>query len=313
MTRALLAATVLAAVALLPATAEGAERRPVIVGIGDQKPAMFFDPRFGELGIRHARLVVPWDVLNQRWQRAELWQWLRHARRVRVQPLIAFTHSRLPGRRRVLPSVDHWSRKFAAFREKYPWIRDYATWNEANHCGEPTCRRTKRVAGYWLAMRRRCPQCRILGAELLDFPNMARWVRSFQRHAGEDPEYWGLHNYRDANRMQVLNTRRLLRTTRGKVWLTETGGIVRRLNRSTVGFKESPQHAARATRWVFDKLVKLSPRVERVYLYHWNASTTEDTWDSGLVGPLPELAERPALRVLRRVLREGRRLRELAG
>jgi hypothetical protein len=228
-----------------------------------------------------------------------------------VQPLIAFTHSRLSGRRRVMPSVDHWSRRFEQFRRRYPWIRDYATWNEANHCGEPTCRRVKRVVRYWQAMQRRCPKCRILAAELLDFPNMAEWVREFRAWAGVDPGYWGLHNYRDANRMQTLNTRRLLRATRGKVWLTETGGIVNRINKSTVGFTESPRHAARATRWVFDKLVPLSPRVERVYLYHWNASSPQDTWDSALIGP--DDAERPALGVLRRVLREGRRVQRLAG
>jgi hypothetical protein len=70
-----------------------------------------------------------------------------------------------------------------------------------------------------------------------------------------------------------------------------------------VSFEESPQHAALATRWVFDRLVPLSSRIERVYLYDWNASTPYDTWDSALVGP--DGKSRPAMRVLQRVLDFG--------
>jgi hypothetical protein len=150
-----------------------------------------------------------------------------------------------------------------------------------------------------------CPKCKVLAAELLDFPNMSKWVKQFRRLAHVDPKYWGLHNYRDANRLQTVNTRRLLKATRGRIWLTETGGIVARRNKSSVGFTESPQHAAVATRWVFDRLVPLSNRIERVYLYHWNASSPYDTWDSALVGPDNKV--RPAYRVLERVLDFGLR------
>jgi hypothetical protein len=31
-------------------------------------------------------------------------------------------------------------------------------------------------------------------------------------------------------------------------------------------------------------MMRVSPRIKRVYLYHWNAATTTDSWDSGLVG-----------------------------
>jgi hypothetical protein len=305
--RPLLVAAVALVATALPAEASAAQRHPVVIGIADQKSAMFYDHRFHDLGIRHVRLAVPWDVLSYRWQRVELSLWIRHARRAGVEPLITWTHSRAKGRRRVLPQPAHFGRKFRAFRRRYPWIKDFATWNEANHCGEPTCRRARLLVRYWRQMRRNCKGCRLLAAELLDFPNMTRWVRQFKREARVDPGYWGLHNYRDANRMQTLNTRRLLRATRGKVWLTETGGIVRRRNKSTVGFKESAAHAARATRWVFHRLVPLSRRVQRVYLYHWNASSPKDTWDSALIGP--DGVARPALGVLRRVMRDGVRLR----
>ena len=44
---------------------------------------------------------------------------------------------------------------------------------------------------------------------------------------GEKPRIWGLHNYRDTNKRKGQKpggTRRLLKTVKGEVWLTETGG-----------------------------------------------------------------------------------------
>jgi hypothetical protein len=304
MTRAVIVVA-LAFAATLPAPASATVKQgaPVRIGIGDQKPEMFGDPRFKDLGIRLARLTVPWDALNTPWQVDELDGWMRKARAAHVDPLITFTHSRLPGQRRVLPTNGQFAYYFHLFRKRYPFARTFAAWNEANHCGEPTCKRVDRVVAYYKVMRKQCSKCKILAAELLDFPNMTKWVKEFRRRAHVDPKYWGLHNYRDANRLQTINTRKLLKATHGRVWLTETGGIVARRNKSAVGFTESAQHAAVATRWVFDRLVPLSSRVERVYLYHWNASTPYDTWDSALIGP--DGKSRPAMRVLQRVLDLG--------
>ena len=65
----------------------------VLVGIGDQKPAMFGDARFRWLGVRQARIVVSWDVqrstVEQRWVAA----WLAAARAAGVEPLVAFGHA----------------------------------------------------------------------------------------------------------------------------------------------------------------------------------------------------------------------------
>jgi hypothetical protein len=298
----LLAALAFAAALPAPVAAQGP---PVRIGIGDQKTQMFTDARFQELGIRLARLTVPWDALETDWQRQELDDWLFAARVAHVDPLITFSHSRLPGQRRVLPTPGRFAYEFSLFRHRYPWIKTFATWNEVNHCGEPTCRKVGLVVRYYRAVRRLCPSCKVLAAELLDFPNMTRWVKDFRRLNGSDPRYWGLHNYRDANRLQTINTRKLLKATKARIWLTETGGIVNRLNKSSVKFEQSPVHAAAATRWVFDRLVPLSPRIQRVYLYSWNASTPYDTWDSALIGP--DGRSRPAFRVLERVLDTGLR------
>jgi len=291
--RLLIAAAALAATLVLAASA-GA----VTIGIADQKPDMFGDKRFEKTGVRHARLSIAWDALSHPWQQAELDRWLGAAHRAGVEPLISFGHSRV--HRRQLPSPERFLYEFRRFRARYPWVRDFATWNEANHCGEPTCHRASLVAGYYRKLRSECTRCRILAAELLDMPNMVSWVREFRRAAMVEPKIWGLHNYVDTNRLRTTSTRALLGATRGQIWLTETGGIVSRKNRRKVTFEESPRHAALAMRWLFDRLVPMSGRITRVYLYHWNAGARGENWDSALIDRLGR--PRPAFRVLEREL-----------
>jgi hypothetical protein len=305
--RALRAALVALAVAVsvlsLPASSPA-----LVVGIGDQKPDMFSDPRFAAMGISTARIAVSWDALQHGWERAELDRWMAAAHDAGVQPLVGFWHSRT--RRRKLPTPERLKYEFRLFRARYPWVTTFATWNEANHCGEPTCHRPRLVAAYYRALRRECPKCRILAAEVLDMPNMVSWVRSFQHHLHRRPRLWGLHNYLDANRLRTSGTRALLRATVGQIWFTETGGIVARHNKRKVGFREGTKHAAKATAWVFSRLVPLSRRITRVYLYHWNARP-HDNWDSGLVDARGRT--RPAMKVVRRELRAAaiRRARRL--
>src|SRR5689334_2870952 len=274
--------------------AAAAPAQALTVGIADNKPDMFLDPRFLAAGIGDARLSVGWDALTSTWQTDQLDQWLNAARAAHVEPLVSFGHSRTD--RRSLPTPERFLFEFRRFRARYPWVTTFATWNEANHCGEPTCHRPQLVAAYYKELRRECPRCRILAAEVLDMPNMVSWVRAFRRAAHQEPRYWGLHNYIDANRARTTGTRRMLHAVKGQVWFTETGGIVSRTNRHKVTFPESAKHAATATRFLFDKLVPLSRRVTRVYIYHWNADAPSATWDSALIGPTGRT--RPAYKVV---------------
>jgi hypothetical protein len=285
---------------LLAVLAAASSASALTIGIADQKPDMFADPRFQAAGIQYARRAVAWDALSSPGQTAAVDEWLAAARAAKVNPLISFTHSSI--NRRQLPSPERLLHEFRRFRARYPWVKDFATWNEANHCGEPTCHRPALVAAYWRKLRRDCPSCRILAAEVLDMPNMTSWVKAFRRSAKVEPRYWGLHNYIDANRLRTTGTRRLLKACRGLVWFTETGGIVSRTNRRRVTFPESTRHAAVATRFLFDELVPLSRRITRVYVYHWNSQPGPKTWDSGLIGPTGQ--PRPAYRVFTRVLAE---------
>jgi hypothetical protein len=300
----------LAALAVLLASlVVAAPASALTIGIADQKPDMFSDPRFQDSGIQLARRAVAWDSLSSPTQTAALDEWLNAARAAHVEPLISFTHSST--NRRKLPAPERLLYEFRRFRARYPWVTEFATWNEANHCGEPTCHRPELVAAYWRKLRRQCPKCTILGAEVLDMPNMTSWVKAFRHAAKVEPRYWGLHNYIDANRLRTSGTRRLLKATgHALIWFTETGGIVSRVNRRKVTFPESASHAAIATRFVFDNLVPLSRRITRVYLYHWNSEPGPKTWDSALIGPTGK--PRPAFRVLEREL-AALALRRLGG
>jgi hypothetical protein len=287
-------------VVLLAALSAAPSAQALTIGIADQKPDMFSDPRFLAGDIHFARRAVAWDALTSPTQTAQIDAWMNAARAAHVNPLISFTNSST--NRRELPTPERLLYEFRRFRARYPWVTDYATWNEANHCGQPTCHRPELVASYWRKLRRACPTCRILAAEVLDMPNMTSWVKAFRRKAKVEPRYWGIHNYIDANRLRTTGTRRLLKTVKGQVWFTETGGIVSRTNRRKVTFPESAEHAAKATRFLFDDLIPLSRRITRVYLYHWNSEPGPKTWDSALIGPTGK--PRPAYRVLQRVLSE---------
>ena len=278
-------------------------RQPVVLGIADQKADFLSDPAFLGLGLRHARIAVAWDALNSDWQRQELETWMSAAQVAGVQPLVTFDRSRLPGRGRVLPTTAQLQTQFRKFRARWPWVTDYSAWNEANFAGQATYQHPDLVARYYKTLKRTCPQCRVLGADLLDIPSMAKWVGAFTR-TGTQPRYWGLHNYVSANRFQTQRTLDLLKITRGEVWLTETGGLVARRNKSLIKLPQGKDHAAKVTTFILSKLVALSPRITRVYLYQWNSSTTKDSWDSGLVGP--DRKARPSLSVVARTL--GRKI-----
>jgi hypothetical protein len=309
------ALVVVAALLALPAAAGSAApalpvspaaRLPggVQVGIADQKPDMFADARFAALGLRHARLVIGWDAMTSVWQVQELDAWLAGARALGVVPLISFGHSRTE--RRVVPSPVRMRREFHKLRRRYPWVKTFATWNEANHCGEPVCHRPTLVAAYYRALRRECPSCKILAPEILDMPNAIGYVRALRRKLGYMPKTWGVHNYVEANRFHMVRLRALLRALPGAdVWLTETGGLVRRNNASTTDIPEGVRHAAEVTRYLFDRILPRNPRVKAIYIYHWKAGPTSGSWDSGLITPAGN--ERAALWVVRRVLRFGLR------
>src|SRR4051794_4148460 len=84
------------ALLLLGASVGGAHsavaRGPLVVGVGDQRPGMFGDPRFTALHVHQARLVTPWDSVFTEPERLDAW--LQAARAAGVQPLVSFEAAR---------------------------------------------------------------------------------------------------------------------------------------------------------------------------------------------------------------------------
>ncbi|HEY5142994.1 MAG TPA: hypothetical protein VII98_05790 [Solirubrobacteraceae bacterium] len=267
----------------------------ITIGIADQRPLFFTNSSFQRTRIGRARILVGWDALEVDWQRAELDAWFGAARAAGVTPLVTFGRSRT--RPDVLPTPDRYEGIVRAFRTRYPWVREFSTWNEANSCGERTCHRASLVAAWYRRLRIACPGCTLLAADLVDQPNLGDWASAFRRSATVQPTRWGLHNYLDANRHTTRFTRQMLAATRGRLWLTETGGLVARHNASTTVIPQGFTHAANATAYLFDTIRRVSGRIQRIYLYNWVAPTAPFTWDSAFVSS--RLQERRSYGVLR--------------
>lgn len=307
MRRLVVAAALAAAFLALTSAPAGAASRYPVVGFGEQRASVFSNPHWQQLGLKHMRLVVGWDALRTRWQRREIDVWMREAEAVDAKVLVSFTRSRTYARRKILPPPAVYEKFFLRFRERYPSVTTFIPWNEANHCSQPTCHKPEWAAKYFDVMRSACPECTVVAADVLDTSDMAQWLRAFVRAARHKPTIWGLHNYIDANRFRTTGTRTMLRTVRGQIWFTETGGLVKRKKTSPIKFPDSPAHAAKATRWVLDRLAPLSPRIKRIYLYHFENHGPAATWDSGVLDPRGR--PRPAFQVVARWVARAERAR----
>lgn len=295
-------------------TADAAQRKPsklkpvagklqAKIGIADQKSAFFGDPRFQNLELKLARRSVAWDTMQYDWQVRDVDAWMAFARAAGVTPLITFARSRIDAKRHQVPTVAQITEAFKAFRARYPWVKEFVASNESNHYGEPTGRRPKLAAAYYKAMKKACPSCKIAAATLLDYPNLVSWTKAFVKAAGHQPKYWAMHNYVSANRFDATRTVQLLRAVKGQIWLTEVGGLVKRTTPDRKGkakLKEGVAHAAKVTNYIFATLARTSPRISRVYLYHWNSGGPGSSWDSGLIDYRGKA--RPAFAVLQRMV-----------
>jgi hypothetical protein len=279
----------------------------VLVGVGEQNASMFTDPLFTQLGLKRSRYFPSWNVALKPEEAGWLDAWLANAQNAGVEPLISF-HAALgsacPSRPCKLPTVGQYTRAFKAFRARWPQVRVISPWNEANHRSQPTFKNPKRAAQFYNVVRARCRGCKIVAADVIDEVNMERWLRVFKRTA-KKPRIWGLHNYRDTNKrrgQRLGGTKRLLRTVKGQIWLTETGGIVKFVlpNGHTL-FKNSERRANTATKRMFALAKRYRSRIKRLYIYHWKQSATDNRFDAGLLRS--NGTARPAYNTVRSQLR----------
>jgi hypothetical protein len=244
-------------------------------------------------------------------------QWLAAARAARVHPLVSFnfrqgcfnpvTSKISTAARCKAPSSSSYKSAFKAFRKRYPFVKEYSPWNEANHYSQPVATNPKLAASYYNVVRSACRGCRIVALDVLDQHTVRRskycrkgclsavdYYKRWRRYA-KRPSIYGLHNYTGTNRYRSGTTNAFARATRGQVWLTETGGIVRLGN----SFPYSQSRAAKALKYMF-KLAKSNRRIKRLYIYQWTGATRGARFDAGLINP--NNTPRPGYTVVKKAL-----------
>jgi hypothetical protein len=271
-----------------------------LIGLADNRPETLIDRRFQKSGIKRVRVLVPYDDIARRGIRLRyLDAWFETARGYGVEPLVSFYRS-IRNRHR-LPSVATFRRNFRLFRKRYPWVRYYSTWDEANFpAAQPTGNAPIRTAQFYRTLRRECSRGRCtvitMGFRAEGSRHSAWWLRQFKRHMGRGPHIWGLVSHPDVNRFQTTYTRDFLRQTRGSVWVVEVGAV----NFFGRGLRPSIKRQTKAMRYLVSRYPRVSRRIKRMYVYHWRAARGDRLWDSALLSVSGK--RRPAYGVFFRAL-----------
>jgi hypothetical protein len=293
----LLPAVIVALLSVLLVRADAADAR-YRVGFSEQSAEMFATPSWQALGLTRVRYLVPWGWMAG--EQAEVDAYMTAARAHGQDVLVTFTahpdcfddgrYSRDRSCR--APGAGEYRAAFRAFDDRYPWVRTYSAWNEVNHVSQPTFGRPGLAARYYSVLRSEARRrgFRVLAADVLDTANMHRYLRAFLRRAPGRPRLWGLHNYQDVNDRTSADTRRMLRSVQGRVWLTETNGIVKfGVSRQ---FRYSEARAARRTEWLFTlagrydkRRGRLRSSIGRVYIHRWFGEPAGARFDAGVVDP----------------------------
>ncbi len=296
MRRLLIPCTLLLCILLAPTVAQA---KPVL-GIADNKPETFLDKRLTDLHLKYARINIPWDVLQDPNTLPTVDSWMAAAKLAGMKPLVSFDRSRRAAYKTKKPSSAEMTKALKGWRARWSGqIKEVSVWNEPNQKNV----KAATAAKWWLAMRKSCPTCTVLPGELVDRGNAIKWAKDFEKAAKRSAAIWPLHAYVDANNLTNKSTKAFLKAVKGKLWLTETGGVVSRSN-PTVRFKGSGvAFQTKATDYLLNKLTKNQPRLQRIYIYSWSPGSGDVNWDSGLVGP--DNTGRPALNVVRKYLGMG--------
>src|SRR3954449_8161662 len=255
------------------------------VGIADQNATSFADPHLRALRLKYARLIVPWDAATS--EPAAVQTWIDAVQAAGMSPHVAFEHllhQKCPARTCSAPSRNQYRAAVRAFIARFPQVRTYTTWNEANHQSQRTADAPVAVAGYYDELRAACPSCTIVAADVIDSGSYASWLRRFRAATSARPSLWGLHNYTDVTYGTTSGTDNALAVMPGAVWVEETGGIV--VRRDGKGHELLRYDEARAAAAITNAfaIAATRPRIARMYIYQWRARVN-DYFDAGLARP----------------------------
>jgi hypothetical protein len=174
-------------------------------------------------------------------------------------------------------------------------VRDFGTWDEANHASQPTWDSPSHAALFfrelYRAVKPRCSTCGVVALDVLDQTGVERYMQAFYRRLS--PTYRrratlvGIHNYGDVNRKRTTFTRSIIRQAHHynastRFWLTETGGIVK----FGSAFPCSTTRAANRLSWMF-RIARLyrTSGIQRLYIYNWTGAGCSARFDAGLTSP----------------------------
>jgi hypothetical protein len=306
----------LAALALITVlatfAASAAARTPIRVGIGDQNVAMFDQSAFQRAQFERVRFLVAWNVMDDAPQRLAARAYVQRARAGHVRVLLHVSTDDYRIKKARLPSVATYRRQVGRIVRYFRalGVREFGSWNEANHASQPTYNSPSRAALFFREMYRavkgHCRTCAVVGLDVLDQVGVEGYMRGFYRRLSATYRrrvtVVGIHNYGDVNRKRtsftgaiISQARRYNRHTR--FWLTETGGIVK-LGRS---FACSTTRAAARLSWMFHLArVYRTSGIDRLYIYNWTGAGCDARFDAGLTSP--DGAPRAGYRYLRKVL-----------
>jgi hypothetical protein len=288
-------AAVAAGLMVLPGAAQA--RTSVRVGVGDQQASMFDQPAFQRAKFRRVRYFIAWNAMDNAPARLAAQAFVQRARRDGFSVLLHVSSDDLRIRKARLPSVAEYKSKVGRLVTYFRGlgVREFGTWNEANHASQPTYRSPTRAAQFFREMYRmvkgRCSSCAVVALDVLDQTGVERYMRSWYRALSSTfrrrATLVGIHNYGDVNRQRTTFTRSIIRQSHKynrstRFWFTETGGIVN-FGRS---FPCSTSRAASRLRNMF-RLARTyhSSGVDRAYIYNWSGPGCNARFDAGLTGP----------------------------
>jgi hypothetical protein len=306
----LVLAAVAAGLIVLPGAAQA--RTSVRVGVGDQQASIFDQPAFQRAKFKRVRYFVAWNVMDNAGARLAARAFVQRARRDGFSVLLHVSSDNLEIKKAKLPSVAQYKSKVGRLVTYFRGlgVREFGTWNEANHASQPTYRSPTRAAQFFREMYRmvkgHCSSCAVVALDVLDQTGVERYMRTWYRALSATyrrrATVVGIHNYGDVNRVRTTFTRSIIRQAhkynRGtRFWFTETGGIVK-FGRS---FPCSTSRAASRLKNMF-KLARTyhSSGVERAYVYNWTGAGCDARFDAGLTAP--DGATRAGYTVLRQQL-----------
>jgi hypothetical protein len=310
----LLCACLLALAVAAPAKAA------LTVGISENQPTMFGDPLFQQIGIKHARVVVAWDVVQKGgFDLTRVTQYIANAQASGVEPLVAFEHTRGDASHCdqkknfktavcKLPTAKQYEAALRQFFAAFPTVKVIAPWNEINHFTQPTSRDPKAAAKFTDIAHKVCPSCTLVVGDVLDqadnpsashptFKATTKFIKTFRSALKTKRTVCGIHNYSDVNRFRTTGTTALIKALGcSQYWLTETGGLYKFgsfwSKKTEKGCKSASSCQLKATKYLFSHTTK-NKKIKRVYIYTWYGAVTP-RFDAGLVAngvPRPAYSE----------------------